>query len=797
MANHQLFRYPPMERQDLDQSQLGSFKFTPVDPVNDIQSLTQNAAQILQQQLSQKQRIPDASTSSAEAFPDDGSTLSSGRAPPQLMSSGNTSYFNEHIKPDLRDSRLRLGPAVLRTAVDGGSPAKKFTYMEPDLNAKHNRPNNPMSPPQVISPQFLANSMDPTAANFMPTTDLHSAGISDSASVTGTLFNALANEQHAHINEKGAHNATKADLAQQITICAEQAKQLEAYERKIAQMQTQLDLLKAIVKHNASQRDSDEMESNKEARYSEDAADPGLNKYYRETRKLKKTDNQEEGTKGEQVDHADPLQDEKPTNDAAHTVAAASANEVVDDLHLFNLDLLQNLDSDNSIDPALRRTLRKQFSIDSSADDGKPPSKKRGSLYNLVNIATESVGSVRDMPVSSTSVNGNLSPAQTRLPVGEQIDMHRSTETDKQQDTTDPAVTPEDFDAGHHADVTYYQSEGNVTECGDKSAPAPLEQKPNGADLNMQHLKKLESLRIGPEARSSSQDEDYGRLTPVSSACDGDVQTTPADPSTSRPTKIRLNFKMETNLYGVTKWRVHKDNPIFEDEQEKWDRIGDNGLAFHNSSQFWNHPVRYLPEAAAVNANAYRTVMINGIPVGSTMAHVLSIVKGGPIEKIQLFPPIGGSMPSMTARVVFVYERSAHNMIKHQEAKPGLAADLNRFRVQSRIVRCWMPSDPTYPRKHYVDRAIFGELRATRILVIHNVDEYTFNMIPYKVKSPHDQHVIAYSYVEEDNAVGHAILEFSDIETAIKVKNEMDCGSGLWTNQIQYVEDYTCVPYPW
>ena len=37
------------------------------------------------------------------------------------------SVFNDHIKPDLINSRLRLGPSVLRSAVDAGvsSPSKE------------------------------------------------------------------------------------------------------------------------------------------------------------------------------------------------------------------------------------------------------------------------------------------------------------------------------------------------------------------------------------------------------------------------------------------------------------------------------------------------------------------------------------------------------------------------------------------------------------------------------------------------------------------------------------------------
>ena len=143
-ASQRLFLYPPMERQDLNQSQLGSFKFTPVDPVTPIDTLTLTAKNMLDQEFSRRQRVTEASASSAGPFQDNGSTLSSGRAPPQLMNSAaDTDFFNKHIKPDLEDSRLRLGPAAVRTAVDGGSPAKTFIFTHGQQGAAFDQNHHP------------------------------------------------------------------------------------------------------------------------------------------------------------------------------------------------------------------------------------------------------------------------------------------------------------------------------------------------------------------------------------------------------------------------------------------------------------------------------------------------------------------------------------------------------------------------------------------------------------------------------------------------------------------------------
>lgn len=125
--SERIFKYPPMERQDLNQSQLGSFKFTPVDPIDpasNLQSLTQSARQYLDQKM--YGGLHRGSSSTAGAVSDDASTFSPRPPFPQThASNADAEFFNKHIKPDLGDSRLRLGPAAFRSAVDGiGSPQK-------------------------------------------------------------------------------------------------------------------------------------------------------------------------------------------------------------------------------------------------------------------------------------------------------------------------------------------------------------------------------------------------------------------------------------------------------------------------------------------------------------------------------------------------------------------------------------------------------------------------------------------------------------------------------------------------
>lgn len=139
---HRLFKYPPMERQDLNQSQLGSFKFTPVDSA---QSIHEAAARSLTHSLAAYLIQSPCSPSHPTQF----SLSRSSSASP----STDLTFFNNHIKPDLADSRLRLGPAAFRSAVEhaSASPTRKGCY--------------PLS-------QNFPNSFNTSQPNFLPSTSI-------------------------------------------------------------------------------------------------------------------------------------------------------------------------------------------------------------------------------------------------------------------------------------------------------------------------------------------------------------------------------------------------------------------------------------------------------------------------------------------------------------------------------------------------------------------------------------------------------------------------------------------------
>lgn len=143
-------KYPSMERQDLTQGQLGSFKFTPVDVPS---STLGDTPFLLQAQARLRARVGDPSSITADnqsSFPVAsqqwlGPAMNRLCFPAALSTDSTTSdptFFNTHLKPDLEDSRLKFGPAAFRAAVAGNSPDKAFSQSQPRAEVSHYAPHS-------------------------------------------------------------------------------------------------------------------------------------------------------------------------------------------------------------------------------------------------------------------------------------------------------------------------------------------------------------------------------------------------------------------------------------------------------------------------------------------------------------------------------------------------------------------------------------------------------------------------------------------------------------------------------
>lgn len=152
--------YPCMERQDLTQGQLGSFKFTPTDEVSPryVSHTPYLATLHSAQPIVNHQRITEDYLHSigdihpSHSVPADnihfhdsgnpthtyvgqyagrGSGLSTQPVESNyLHHKGDSHFFETHMKNDLVNARLRLSPSVVRAAVDGSSPTSKRTLRD-------------------------------------------------------------------------------------------------------------------------------------------------------------------------------------------------------------------------------------------------------------------------------------------------------------------------------------------------------------------------------------------------------------------------------------------------------------------------------------------------------------------------------------------------------------------------------------------------------------------------------------------------------------------------------------------
>jgi hypothetical protein len=173
MGRHAHPKYPSMERQDLTPGQLGRFKFTPIDIVAPPKVDTSgNTALFWKAQERLRARISDQTRSLVTVGNQiDSSSLASERwldqqlqEPAPLSPLPDTSstfdnrlslkpdveLFDHHIKPDLENSRLKLGTAAIRAAVNGTSPDKSFSQ---------SRSRTEVSGHSCLPPAFLSAAL--------------------------------------------------------------------------------------------------------------------------------------------------------------------------------------------------------------------------------------------------------------------------------------------------------------------------------------------------------------------------------------------------------------------------------------------------------------------------------------------------------------------------------------------------------------------------------------------------------------------------------------------------------------
>lgn len=255
-----------------------------------------------------------------------------------------------------------------------------------------------------------------------------------------------------------------------------------------------------------------------------------------------------------------------------------------------------------------------------------------------------------------------------------------------------------------------------------------------------------------------------------------------SSPYESRPAKnsplkapIPVDMAMPYNLRP--KWAIERNRPVFENEHElsqlAWEsRKGSSGPL----DQFWQHPVRYMPNVA--DRNLYRTLMIDFLPLTTTLKNVLALIRGGALESIQLFPPIGNVTDFITARVVFHYELPAIDMQLHWMRYP--------MTVHGYPIRVLLVNEVTYPKSRQLDEDVFMRCY-TRILLIENVKEGIISLLPVILQRQMRMGFII--EIREAND-GTPLVEFTSVVEAVKAMKQLQVEEAFQGAVFDFEDDY-------
>ena len=221
-------------------------------------------------------------------------------------------------------------------------------------------------------------------------------------------------------------------------------------------------------------------------------------------------------------------------------------------------------------------------------------------------------------------------------------------------------------------------------------------------------------------------------------------------------------------------WAVTANKPVFDnDRQRTTARSTSNGTSL---SQFWQHPIRYLPSVA--EKNLYRTVMIDFLPLDTKVQDVLEQIHTSALESIQVFPPIGNATDFNTARIVFHYELPARDLYLH--------AQHYGIEIKGRTARVWQVLQPTYPKNRQLDEDVFIHCY-TRTLLIDKVAEQAFSLIQHKLRKQINMGFVVRIGETED---GIPLVEFTSVREATKAMRHLSLEKEFVGAVFDFENDY-------
>jgi hypothetical protein len=221
-------------------------------------------------------------------------------------------------------------------------------------------------------------------------------------------------------------------------------------------------------------------------------------------------------------------------------------------------------------------------------------------------------------------------------------------------------------------------------------------------------------------------------------------------------------------------WAILQNKPLFDNEHELA-RARRLQAGRQQHATFWQHPVRYLPTGD--EKNLCRTLIIDFLPLDTTLKDVLGLIRGGALESIQLFEPIGNVTDFKTARVVFHYEIPACDMYAYWQ-KYGLTLRGQSIRV--------LQLGYTYPKNRQLDEDVFTRCY-TRILLIDNLNDRVIQRLPaYLNKQVKMGFVVEIGQADD----GITMVEFTSVGEAAKAMRAMQTEEMFQGAVFDFDEDY-------
>lgn len=522
----------------------------------------------------------------------------------------------------------------------------------------------------------------------------------------------------AFINEREAHQATqdKLDAYMQRTAALEAELSVSADENKKLMASTKM--LQSIIKHNESRlQRCDKIEAKQTIKANGTADTTKTKTELSEQVKVPQLANEYQSADSPTITEETEGQD---------ATLVKQLSPVQDHSKLFNLDLLNNRES-VEFSSACGRKLRKHFSMEelSSSDSDGAENKVMNfnSLGELVHIS----------PPEAKKLS--------LTPIREEANIATKAASKKMEG------------ALKYAGVNLHTADDGLFEL-----PASFLNKYSGAKKRDVE-KKVETFIDTPA------------LGFVESGASGsNVEKTPA----VEPMRFDFNDPSIAPLDLSIKWKVTKENPIYENAE----RVRARG---YQTGVFWRHPVRFL-DYGDKDKNIFRTVMIDYIPKDATYQDVLGEIRGGALEKIELVPAIGRATDYQTARVVFNFEIGASTTANY-------ARDHGMI-IKGKPVRVWQVITQTYPKNDTVDRDVFEE-GYTRILIIDEIKQEALTLIPDKLAHLKSS-IVGYTKTFDD----YPMIEFTSVAAATSALRVLTFDTDLGGVKFDFGDDYCGEPYP-